>query len=72
MASDVKRKTVGVDPKVPAQAVVTILVWLLAHYGIDLDADVAAAISVIVGVLLAALFAPAPTTIAVPKRQRRA
>lgn len=66
-----KRRTLGVDPKVPAQAIVTILVWLLAHYGIDLDADVAAAVSIIVGVLLGVL-APAPRTVNVPARERRA
>jgi hypothetical protein len=66
-----KRRTMGVDPKVPAQAVVTILVWLLAHYGIDLDADVAAAISVVIGVLLGVL-APAPRTVTVPAKEKRA
>jgi hypothetical protein len=65
-----KRKTLGVDPKVPAQAIVTILVWLLAHYGIDLDADVSAAVSILVGVLLG-VFAPAPKTINLPAKGPR-
>jgi hypothetical protein len=72
MASDVKRKTVGVDPKVPAQLIATILAWLLAHYGINLDDDTSAAVTLLVsaavGALLAVL-APAPKVASIPKRR---
>jgi hypothetical protein len=55
------RKTVGVDLKVPIQALVTLAVSALAYFGIDLDPEVAAAIGVLVGVIAGAL-GPAPTT----------
>jgi hypothetical protein len=63
--TDVKYETVGVDPKVPAQAIVTILAFVLTYFGIELDAAVSGALSVVIGAV-AARFAPAPKTVAVP------
>ncbi len=57
----VTTKTTGVDPKVPVQAIVTVLVALLAYFGIDLDAEVAGSLGVLLGAV-AAYFAPAPKT----------
>jgi hypothetical protein len=42
-------RTRGVSPKVPAQALVTVLVWLATYFGVHLDAEVAAAIAVLLG-----------------------
>jgi hypothetical protein len=42
-------RTRGVSPKVPAQALVTVLVWLAAYFGIELPADVAGALAVLIG-----------------------
>lgn len=71
MPAATKRRTMGVDPKVPAQAVATIVVWVLAYFAIDLDAEVATAISVLLGIPFGVL-APAPRTVTVPARDRRA
>lgn len=57
----VKRRTLGVDPKVIAQALVTVLSFVLAKYAIELDAATSGAISVLLGAIVA-YFAPAPTT----------
>lgn len=57
----VKRKTKGVDPKVPTQAITTVLTFVLAKYAIDLDAATSGAVSVLLGVVIGAI-APAPTT----------
>lgn len=59
------RKTVGIDPKVPAQLIVTLIVWALARYtGIDLSAQAEVLIGVVAG-LLAGVLAPAPKTVTV-------
>jgi hypothetical protein len=60
--TDTDYKTVGVDPKVPIQAVVTVAVWLLAYFGVDLTPEVSTAISVLLGVIAGAL-SPAPKTV---------
>jgi hypothetical protein len=57
----VTRKTIGIDPKVPAQALTTVLTFVLAKYAIDLDAATSGAISVLLGVVIS-VRAPAPTT----------
>jgi hypothetical protein len=57
-----KRRTVGIDLKVPAQALATILVFVLTRYGIELDTATSGAISVLLGVVLG-YFAPAPATV---------
>lgn len=54
-----KRKTVGVDPKVPVQAVVTAVVAVLAYFGIDVAPELAGAIAVVAGIV-AGFLAPAP------------
>lgn len=54
-------KTVGLNPKVPAQAVAVILTFLLGHWGVNLDADVAAAIATIVGFVVGVAAPAAPT-----------
>lgn len=54
-----KRRTVGIDPKLPAQALATILVFVLARFGIDLDSATSGAIAVLVGAIIA-YFMPAP------------
>jgi len=56
-----KRRTVGVDPKVPIQALVTVLVALLAYFGVDLDKETSAALAVVLGAI-AGILAPAPRT----------
>lgn len=61
-----QRKTIGVDPKVPAQAVTTIVAFVLGYFGIDLDPVLAGAIATVLGVVIGAL-APAPKTKLVPQ-----
>ena len=63
---DTTQKTVGTDPKVPIQAVVTAAVAVLAYFGIDLDPAIAGGIAVLLGII-AGYFAPAPKT--VPKHK---
>lgn len=63
---DTKRKTVGVDPKVPIQAVVAAVVAVLAYFGLDVDPAIAGGIATLLG-LIAGYLAPAPKTVpAVP------
>lgn len=62
---DTDYKTVGVDPKLPVQAVVTIVVAVLAYFGVDLDEAAAGALGVLAGVI-AGYFAPAPKTVVSP------
>lgn len=57
------RKTVGVDPKVPAQLIAAALAWLIAHFaGIGLSPELEAAIAALIGAIAGAL-APAPNVI---------
>jgi hypothetical protein len=46
-----KPKTVGPSPKVPIQAAVTVLTFLLGYLGIDLPPEVAFAVAVLFGSL---------------------
>ena len=55
------RETVGVDPKVWIQALVTLIVFFAAKFGVELDTDVAAALATLVGAV-AAYSGPAATT----------
>jgi hypothetical protein len=64
----VKRKTDGLDPKVPVQAVVTLLVAVLAYFGVDLDAEVAGALGVVAGAA-AAYWAPPARTLYVRSKR---
>jgi hypothetical protein len=58
-----KRKTVGVDWKVPITAGVSAIVWVIAHYtGIDLSLQVELIVSLILGAL-AGVAGPAPKTV---------
>jgi hypothetical protein len=54
----VKLKTQGLAPKVPVQAVTSLIVAALAYYGVDLDAEVSAALGVVLG-FAAGIVAPA-------------
>ena len=60
--ADTTQKTVGVDPKVPIQAVVTAVVAVLAYFGINIDPALAGAIGVVIGII-AGVLAPAPKTV---------
>jgi hypothetical protein len=55
-------KTEGVDPKLPVQAITSIVVFLLSYFGIELDPEVSGALAVIIGAI-AGYFAPAPKTV---------
>jgi small-conductance mechanosensitive channel len=46
-----KRKTIGIDPKLPITAIVAVIVYTLAKFGIDLDPTLAAAIAAFVGII---------------------
>lgn len=66
-APTTKTETVGVDPKVPIQALVVAIVWVLAHYtGIDLSIYVEVIVSLLAGVV-AAILGPAATVRGVVK-----
>jgi len=58
-----KLKTTKLHPKVPVQAVTTLVVAALAHYGIDLDADVSVALGAVLG-FAAGYIAPAAPVVA--------
>lgn len=57
-----KRKTKGIDPKVPVQAVVAAIVAVLAYFGFDIDPAISGVIATVLG-LIAGYFAPAPQTV---------
>jgi hypothetical protein len=44
-----KRKTQGVDPKLPIAAIATIVLYVLARYGVDLDPTLSLIIATLVG-----------------------
>lgn len=57
-----KRKTEGIDWKVPITAAVSAIVWVLAHYtGIDLSPQVELIVSLVLGALAGAAGPPAKT-----------
>lgn len=60
-----KLKTQGLSLKIPAQAVTTLVVAALAHFGVDLDAETSAALGVVLG-FVAGYFAPAAPVAVVP------
>lgn len=67
-----KLKTAGlVHPKVPIQAITTLVVAALAYFGVDLDPEASAAIGV-VGGFIAGYFAPAAPTVTRRVRKREA
>lgn len=55
------RKTIGVDPKVPVQAIATVIVALAAYFGLELSEEVSVALAVVLGTI-AGIAAPAPNT----------
>lgn len=55
-----KTVTDGLNPKVPIQSITTILVAALAYFGVNLDAEVSAALGVVVGFVAGYLAPPAP------------
>ncbi len=54
-------ETDGISPKVPVQALVTLLVAAVAYFGVELSEEVSAALAVLIGAA-AAYFAPAAST----------
>jgi hypothetical protein len=63
----VRLKTAGlVHPKVPAQALTTLAVAALAHFGLDIDDETSAAIGVVLG-FAAGYLAPAAPTVTTRK-----
>lgn len=56
-------KTIGLNPKVPIQAVTVIVTFLLGYFGIDLPAEVAASIATVLGFAAGVIAPPAPTLI---------
>lgn len=55
-------KTVGLSPKVPVQAITTVIVAAAAYFGIDLSPEVSAAIGTLIGFAAGYLAPAAPTT----------
>jgi hypothetical protein len=56
-----KNKTVGVSPKVPTQAIVSVVTFLLAYFGVDLSPEASAAIAAVLGVIGGAVAQPGET-----------
>lgn len=63
-----KRKTVGVDPKLPIQAAITVVAFGLSYFGIELSPEASGAIAVVLGVIVAAL-GPAAKTVLHPEKK---
>lgn len=57
-----KRRTIGVDPKIIGQAIATIIAFALSFFAIELSAEVSSAIAVVVGLIAGAL-SPAPAVV---------
>lgn len=51
-------QTVGLSPKVPAQAVVTVIVFVFAHFGVDLEPELALALATVLGALAGVVARP--------------
>lgn len=60
-----KRRTVGIDLKVPAQALAFIVAFVAGYFGLDMSAEVVLALSTVIG-FFAGYFAPAPKVAEVP------
>jgi hypothetical protein len=56
-----KLQTVSLNPKVPAQALASIVAFVLAKYGIELDAATSGAIATVIGFLAGVIAPPSPT-----------
>jgi hypothetical protein len=60
---DTTRKTIGIDPKIVAQLVVSVAVWAILRYtGIDISAQAETLVALLAG-LIAGWLAPAPKTL---------
>jgi hypothetical protein len=55
---DGKQKTVGVSPKVPVQAVVTVIAFCLTYFGVELSPEAAGGISAVLGIVGGVLASP--------------
>ncbi len=53
-----KQKTVGVSPKVPAQAIATVIVFIAARFGLELDPELAGALGVLIGAAAGGIASP--------------
>lgn len=51
-------ETVGVSPKVPVQAVSTVVVFLLTYFGLDLSPEAAGVVSTVLGAAGGVLASP--------------
>ncbi len=56
------RKTIGVDPKVPVQALATVIVALAAYFGLELTEELSVALAVLIGAA-AGVLSPAANTV---------
>lgn len=53
-------RTTGLSPKVPVQAITTVVVGLLAYFGVDLSPELSGAIAVVIGFAAGYIAPPAP------------
>lgn len=56
--SGVAGETVGVSPKVPVQAVVSVVVFLLTYFGLELSPEAAGVVSTVLGAAGGVLASP--------------
>lgn len=56
-----KTRTVGVDPKLPIQAVGAVVAFLASYFGLELDSEVSLAIATVLG-FVAGYFGPVAKT----------
>lgn len=56
-----KTETVGTSPKVPVQAIVSVIVFVLAYFGVELSPEGSAALAAVLGVI-GGYLAPAGVT----------
>lgn len=54
----IEQKTVGVSPKVPLQAITTIVVFAAAYFGFELPPGAAGAIATLLGIVAGVRAAP--------------
>lgn len=57
-----KIRTQGIDPKVPIQALATVIAFVATYFSLNIDGEVALAIAVVLGGA-AGYFGPAPKTV---------
>lgn len=54
-------KTVGLNPKVPTQAIVSVIVFVAAHFGFDIEPELAIALATVLGFAAGVKAPPSPT-----------